>query len=62
MSTVELIWSVVATISLCEKQAISLRGHCDDWSDLLGSDEESCTQGGDFHGPLQFSNDAGDKI
>ena len=54
--------SIAATIIFCGRQAISLRGHRDDWSDLLESDNESHKQGGNFHALLEFRIDAGDEV
>ena len=54
--------SIAATIIFCGKQAISLRGHRDDWSDLLECDDESRKQGGNFHALLQFRIAAGDEV
>ena len=52
--------SIAATIIFCGKQAISLRGHRDDWSTLENSDD--AYQAGNFHALLQFRIDAGDEV
>ena len=51
--------SIAATIIFCGKQAISLRGHRDDWSTLL---ENNDNRAGNFQALLQFRIDAGDEV
>lgn len=53
--------SIAATIIFCGKQAISLRGHRDDWSTLENNDASN-TLGGNFQALLQFRIDSGDQI
>ena len=53
--------SIVATIIFCGKQAISLRGHRDDWPALLERDDDT-HNAGNFYALLQFRIDAGDQI
>ena len=51
--------SIAATIIFCGKQAISLRGHRDDWSTLLENNDD---RAGNFQALLQFRIDAGDEV
>ena len=57
----EKLRSIAATIIFCGKQAISLRGHRDDWPALLDSEVDT-HNAGNFHALLQFRVDAGDKV
>ena len=57
----EKLRSIAATIIFCGKQAISLRGHRDDWPALLDSEVDT-HNAGNFHALLQFCVDAGDKV
>ena len=57
----EKLRSIAATIIFCGKQAISLRGHRDDWPALLERDDDAHNTG-NFHALLQFRVDAGDQV
>ena len=51
--------SIAATIIFCGRQALALRGHCDDGPVLLS---ETMIGRGNFQALLQFRIDAGDDV